>query len=70
MSNLHTLFASRVFVATITKIAQFNKGMGKISSVWCNGVSLLGDELFKIFKNFELKIFDCGMFASEYKQVL
>jgi len=34
------------------------------------GFSLLGDELFKTFKNFELKIFDCGIFASEYKEVL
>jgi hypothetical protein len=33
--------ASRIFVATITKIAQFNRGMGKISSVWCNGVHCL-----------------------------
>ncbi len=30
--------ASRIFVAAITKIAQFNKGRGKIWSVWWNRV--------------------------------
>jgi hypothetical protein len=32
--------------------------------------SMVSDELFKTFKSFELKIFDCCIFASEYKEVL
>jgi hypothetical protein len=57
------IFIPPASAPNVAKISQFSKGMGKIWDVWCKGAqcSMMSD--WKTYYNFQLKIFDCYIFA-------